>query len=47
MSFPDVAHRHVFRFESDATGHIIAVLVIMERLKGIRLPRHSAASKPR
>jgi hypothetical protein len=42
-----VAHRHAVRFERDATGHVVASLVTIERLKGIRLPRRGAASKPR
>jgi D-aminopeptidase len=41
---PGVAHRHVFRFERDATGRVIAALVTMERLKGVRLPRRSDGS---
>jgi CubicO group peptidase (beta-lactamase class C family) len=45
-SAPGVAHRHVFRFERDATGHVVAALVTMERLKGIRLPRCSRAPDP-
>jgi len=40
-SAPGVAHRHVFRFERDGTGRVVAALVTMERLKGLRLVRRS------
>jgi len=44
---PGVAHRHVFRFERDGSGRVVAALVTMERLKGIRLPRRSAGQDSR
>jgi len=38
---PGVAHRHVFRFERDGAGRVIAATVTMERLKGVRLLRRA------
>jgi hypothetical protein len=43
-SAPGVAHRHVFRFERDEAGRVVAALVTVERLKGVRLPRRSGGS---
>jgi CubicO group peptidase (beta-lactamase class C family) len=37
---PGVAHRHVFRFEREG-GRVVAAVVTMERLKGVRLSRSS------
>jgi hypothetical protein len=36
---PGIAYRHVFRFERDAAGTVIAAVVTMERLKRWRLER--------
>jgi len=36
---PGIAYRHVFRFERDATGRVIAMIVTMERLKHATLAR--------
>jgi hypothetical protein len=36
---PGVAYRHVFRFERDAAGAVVAAVVTMERLKRWRLDR--------
>jgi hypothetical protein len=36
---PGIAYRHVFRFERDAAGTVIAAVVTMERLKNWRLER--------
>jgi len=38
---PGVAHRHVFVFERDPGGRVVAARVTMERLKAVRLPRIS------
>jgi D-aminopeptidase len=38
---PGIAYRHVFRFERDQAGQIVAAVVTMERLKGLRLSRSS------
>lgn len=40
-SAPGVAHRHVFRFERDGAGRVVAAIVTMERLKGVRLSRRA------
>jgi CubicO group peptidase (beta-lactamase class C family) len=36
---PGIAYRHVFRFERDGAGAVVAAVVTMERLKGVRLDR--------
>jgi len=36
---PGIAYRHVFRFERDGAGAVVAAVVTMERLKGLRLAR--------
>jgi len=36
---PGIAYRHVFRFERDGAGAVVAAVVTMERLKGVRLAR--------
>ena len=36
---PGIAYRHVFRFERDAVGAVVAAVVTMERLKRWRLER--------
>ena len=36
---PGVAYRHVFRFERDTTGRVVATVVTMERLKHATLAR--------
>ena len=36
---PGIAYRHVFRFERDAAGTVVAAVVTMERLKRWRLAR--------
>jgi D-aminopeptidase len=41
---PGVAHRHVFRFERSAEGHVVGAVVTMERLKGVPLRRVVAAA---
>jgi hypothetical protein len=36
---PGIAYRHIFRFERDGAGAVVAAVVTMERLKGVRLDR--------
>jgi hypothetical protein len=43
---PGIAYRHVFRFERDPRGTVVAAVVTMERLKGVRLCRVQQASAP-
>ena len=40
---PGIAYRHVFRFERDLGGRVIAAVVTMERLKRVRLERTAPA----
>ncbi len=39
---PGVAHKHVFRFEKDGDGRVVAMQVTFDRLKGVRLGRVAA-----
>jgi hypothetical protein len=41
---PGIAYRHVFRFERDGAGAVVAAVVTMERLKGVRLVRTAGAT---
>src|SRR5262245_53746623 len=40
---PGIAYRHVFRFEREAGGRVVAAVVTMERLKRLRLERTAPA----
>jgi len=43
---PGIAYRHVFRFERDAAGTVMAAVVTLERLKGWRLERVGPGATP-